>query len=144
MSSLSLTSDEEHHQISPKYNNSTLNSSSPFCSFGKIQLSFHGHTGPVRFIISTGKTVARSELLDGFENNIEDTFASTCLIVSGGEGHVDYRTSEGAIVGGPDMPMRLKNISDPTVVVTDRNYFIVWHAKNRRNKSPVISPACSD
>ncbi|KAI6650103.1 hypothetical protein LOD99_6185 [Oopsacas minuta] len=106
---------------------------SPFCSIDKFQLSFHGHTGPVRFILSACKTVARTEIFDGIDNPIESLFTATSLIVSGGEGHVDYRTSEGAIVGGPDMPLRIKNNLDPTVVVTDRNYFIVWQATLRNN-----------
>lgn len=128
--SLSLNSDGENSPILSKETNFK---SSPFCSVDKFQLSFHGHTGPVRFILSASKTIVRSGLFDGVENQLETIYTATSLIVSGGEGHVDYRTSEGAIVGGPDMPMRIKDDSDPTVVVTDRNYFIVWQAKLRNN-----------
>ena len=129
MRSLSLNSNEDSNSTSPKLSSMQSTKHSPFCSIDKFQLSFHGHTGPVRFILSASKTVARSEGFDNIDNQIENLFTATSLIVSGGEGHVDYRTSEGAIVGGPDMPLRHKNSIDPTVVVTDRNYFIVWHAK---------------
>ena len=128
--SLSLNSDEENSTNLSKQH--TLKSS-PFCSVDKFQLSFHGHTGPVRFILSASKSIVRSEFFEGLENQLETLYTATSLIVSGGEGHVDYRTSEGAIVGGPDMPMRIKNDSDPTVVVTDRNYFIVWQANIRNS-----------
>ena len=137
MSSLSLNSNEDTNSTSPKFSSMQFSRISPFCSIDKFQLSFHGHTGPVRFILSASKTVVRSEGFDTIDSQLEN-FTATSLIVSGGEGHVDYRTSEGAIVGGPDMPLRLKNNIDPTVVVTDRNYFIVWHAKRRNNISPSI------
>ena len=144
LSSLSLNSNEDTNSTSPKLCSRLCSRTSPFCSIDKFQLSFHGHTGPVRFILSANKTVVRSEGFYAIENQIENLITATSLIVSGGEGHVDYRTSEGAIVGGPDMPLRLKNNVDPTVVVTDRNYFIVWHAKRRNSISPLTIHPKSD
>lgn len=148
LSNISLHSDDDHPlALSPKRNSTnysntnsnSLNSShSPFCSIDMTQLSFHGHTGPVRFILTSSKTVARHDTYSSLQG-ISDLFTPTCLVLSGGEGHIDYRTSEGAITGGPDMPRRdIKDSSEPTVLVTDRNYFIVWYSHNKP-ESKVLS-----
>ncbi|XP_065226364.1 JNK-interacting protein 3 isoform X2 [Planococcus citri] len=72
----------------------------PYCSMAQAQLSFHGHRDAVKFFVAVpgngGMSAATSEPTEGpiVENVCENELLPSMLVISGGEGYIDFRTGE--------------------------------------------------
>ncbi|KAI4877323.1 hypothetical protein NFI96_017307 [Prochilodus magdalenae] len=84
-------------------------SSIPYCSLASAQLSFHGHRQAVKFIISAPGCRGWSATADG---------ASTShLILSGGEGYIQFRIGDDGSDGAGDVLQR-----------SERSHMIIWQS----------------
>jgi len=61
----------------------------PYCSMAQAQLSFHGHKDAVKFFVAVPGQGGTS-LATAVEPPVDKTPASM-LVLSGGEGYVDFR-----------------------------------------------------
>ncbi|XP_077558736.1 JNK-interacting protein syd isoform X8 [Haemaphysalis longicornis] len=84
--------------------NITTGSFVPYCSMAQAQLSFHGHRDSVKFFVAvpgTGGMIASDMKGTGDEKtgNIalgsEDASPKCMLVLSGGEGYIDFRVGDG-------------------------------------------------
>ncbi|KAJ9578644.1 hypothetical protein L9F63_005134, partial [Diploptera punctata] len=73
----------------------------PYCSMAQAQLSFHGHRDAVKFFVavpgSGGLSAASTEtpLIENMElEALENKKPPAMLVLSGGEGYIDFRTVE--------------------------------------------------
>ncbi|KAK0060740.1 C-Jun-amino-terminal kinase-interacting protein 4, partial [Biomphalaria pfeifferi] len=113
----------------------------PYCSMAQAQLSFHGHKDAVKFFVSVpgiqrqGLSAA-SDLLPSSSTPPPKGEAlpapptNTQLILSGGEGYVDFRLGEGddeevtsapPIMDGDDDTSKASSLTK-----VDRSHLIVW------------------
>ncbi|XP_073975004.1 JNK-interacting protein syd isoform X5 [Rhodnius prolixus] len=95
----------------------------PYCSMQHAQLSFHGHRDAVKFFVSVpgcgGMSAATTVPMTSpvIENNNENEKPMSMLVMSGGEGYIDFRVGDDDDDGSADPKSTLK--SDPS-------YLIVW------------------
>ncbi|KAF6201698.1 hypothetical protein GE061_004093, partial [Apolygus lucorum] len=95
----------------------------PYCSMQHAQLSFHGHRDAVKFFVavpgsggmSAATTVHSSS--PTIDNNNENDKPKSMLVMSGGEGYIDFRVGDDDDESATDPKNPLK--SDPS-------YLIVW------------------
>ena len=72
----------------------------PYCNMASAQLSFHGHRDAVKFFVSVpghgGLALKPGGGASGSKQDIAslDTEASSMLVMSGGEGYIDFRIGE--------------------------------------------------
>lgn len=110
----------------------TPGSFAPYCSMAQAQLSFHGHRDAVKFFVAVPGlggyntlTAAHSALAlravtAGEEGESQQERPKSMLVISGGEGYIDFRIGEGE--------------EDPSVSASapeslsrgDRSHLIVW------------------
>ncbi|XKL65617.1 hypothetical protein PGB90_009037 [Kerria lacca] len=92
----------------------------PYCSMAQAQLSFHGHRDAVKFFvavpgnggISAATTVKRENPV--IENVSESELLPSMLVISGGEGYIDFRT-----------------VDDAEEAQDAAAHLIVWHVLSR-------------
>ncbi|KAK9499816.1 hypothetical protein O3M35_002785 [Rhynocoris fuscipes] len=95
----------------------------PYCSMQHAQLSFHGHRDAVKFFVAVpgcgGMSAATTNPTSTpiIENNNENEKPTSMLVMSGGEGYIDFRVGDDDDEGSGDPKSTLK--SDPS-------YLIVW------------------
>ncbi|CAH1394744.1 unnamed protein product [Nezara viridula] len=95
----------------------------PYCSMQHAQLSFHGHKDTVKFFVavpgSGGMSAATTvnSNIPVINNNNEPEKPTSMLVLSGGEGYIDFR------VGDDDEE---NNSDSKSVLKTDPSYLIVW------------------
>ncbi|VDN52421.1 unnamed protein product [Dracunculus medinensis] len=85
----------------------------PYCDMSKAQLSFHGHKDSVKFFLA----------VPGIESDIEqisDKRTRKMLIVSGGDGYIDFR------LGEEDDDSHFKNPRP-----RDMSHLIVWEVDSK-------------
>ncbi|XP_049614099.1 C-Jun-amino-terminal kinase-interacting protein 4 isoform X2 [Syngnathus scovelli] len=98
----------------------------PYCSMAHAQLCFHGHRDAVKFFTAVPGHALPSTT-SGDEKTSDDPSQNetkTMLIMSGGEGYIDFRMGdeEGDAAEGADAQMKLHS----PVSVAERSHIIVW------------------
>ena len=70
----------------------------PYCSMSQAQLSFHGHRDAVKFFVSVpghgGLSIGPSSASDPNGAPESRTKVESMLVMSGGEGYIDFRIGE--------------------------------------------------
>uniref|UniRef100_A0A673ICM8 C-Jun-amino-terminal kinase-interacting protein 4 n=1 Tax=Sinocyclocheilus rhinocerous TaxID=307959 RepID=A0A673ICM8_9TELE len=101
----------------------TAGTSVPFCSMAHAQLCFHGHRDAVKFFAAVpGQVIASAG--SGVEASDSPELVKSVLVVSGGEGYIDFRMGD---EGGDT-----ENINEPTLNLqpllakAERSHLIVW------------------
>uniref|UniRef100_A0A665VH60 Sperm associated antigen 9 n=1 Tax=Echeneis naucrates TaxID=173247 RepID=A0A665VH60_ECHNA len=94
----------------------------PYCSMVHAQLCFHGHRDAVKFFTAVpGKVPSASSGGDAAGDKTADATAQegsrSMLVMSGGEGYIDFRMGE---FNNP--PMKLQ----PFLAKAERSHLIVW------------------
>ncbi|XP_059615424.1 JNK-interacting protein 3 isoform X2 [Phlebotomus argentipes] len=87
----------------------------PRCFMANAQLSFHGHRDSVKFFVSVPMPTPA-------ENPVHFDKSPDMLVLSGGEGYIDFRLGDG------DMENSI--ILEPNQTIEnrgDKSYLIVWH-----------------
>ncbi|XP_059413539.1 C-Jun-amino-terminal kinase-interacting protein 4-like isoform X4 [Carassius carassius] len=97
----------------------------PYCSMAHAQLCFHGHRDAVKFFA----TVPGQVIVPGAEGTTESSDGKSMLIMSGGEGYIDFRIGDedGGLGRDEDEESAehtLKLQSAPAK--PERSYVIVW------------------
>uniref|UniRef100_A0A671W2T1 Sperm associated antigen 9 n=1 Tax=Sparus aurata TaxID=8175 RepID=A0A671W2T1_SPAAU len=96
----------------------------PYCSMIHAQLSFHGHRDAVKFFTAVPGHAIPSVSCGGEAAGDKATDATTqegtksMLMMSGGEGYIDFRMGE-LVEEGEDPPMKLQGKAE-------RSHLIVW------------------
>ncbi|KAL1434023.1 hypothetical protein MTO96_012022 [Rhipicephalus appendiculatus] len=121
--------------------NITTGSFVPYCSMAQAQLSFHGHRDSVKFFVavpgtggmhSSDKEGASEEKAGDIALGSEDASPKCMLVLSGGEGYIDFRVGDGeeeessgdrisAAIGAPVE----KKLHQGTTK-SERSHLIVW------------------
>lgn len=104
----------------------------PYCSMAQAQLSFHGHRDAVKFFVAVPGSggynaltatppVSAVPAITDKEQPEEDVEKKpkSMLVISGGEGYIDFRIGEGEEDGAPDT-------SAESLSRGDRSHLIVW------------------
>ena len=107
----------------------------PYCTMAQAQLSFHGHRDAVKFFVSIPGAKRRS--LSGLTDNTEITTSKNCLeatpappsnsklVLSGGEGYVDFRI--GLYQGdGEDDEILQEDEKKLSLSKGEKSHLIVW------------------
>ncbi|XP_049784106.1 C-Jun-amino-terminal kinase-interacting protein 4 isoform X5 [Schistocerca cancellata] len=110
----------------------------PYCSMAQAQLSFHGHRDAVKFFVavpgSGGVSAASSMTTDTpiIENleteSLESKRPSSMLVMSGGEGYIDFRIGDGEEEDGEGEGSEpaVNHPDSDTEVRGERSHLIVW------------------
>lgn len=85
----------------------------PYCSTASVQLSYHGHRQPVRFIFAAPGCLITSP---GSSH-----VATAQLILSGGEGYINFRI-------GDDASDESSEVSQTTPQRSERSHMIIWQS----------------
>ncbi|KAL3234013.1 hypothetical protein MRX96_022768 [Rhipicephalus microplus] len=121
--------------------NITTGSFVPYCSMAQAQLSFHGHRDSVKFFVavpgtggmgSSDKEGATEEKTGDIALGSEDASPKCMLVLSGGEGYIDFRVGDGeeeessgdrisAAIGAPVEKKLHQGTSK-----SERSHLIVW------------------
>ncbi|XP_060757583.1 sperm associated antigen 9a isoform X2 [Neoarius graeffei] len=105
----------------------------PYCSMAHAQLCFHGHRDAVKFFAAVpGQVVPPAATPDSdspsSDSPSHEQHSKFMLVMSGGEGYIDFRTGDedGAGVAEDEEPLEptLQLQSAPTK--TERSHIIVW------------------
>uniref|UniRef100_T1IY26 C-Jun-amino-terminal kinase-interacting protein 4 n=1 Tax=Strigamia maritima TaxID=126957 RepID=T1IY26_STRMM len=114
----------------------------PYCSMAQAQLSFHGHRDAVKFFVSVpgsgGMSAAsNSSRPQSLENNSslesDEAFnkAKSMLVLSGGEGYIDFRIGDGEDEENEALATREISEKPPhTLSKVERSHLIVWQVSN--------------
>ncbi|XP_060073344.1 C-Jun-amino-terminal kinase-interacting protein 4-like isoform X2 [Ylistrum balloti] len=110
-----------------KSDNVTPGSFIPYCSMAQAQLSFHGHRDAVKFFAAVPGAARRgmSAVSDVEETTnrheaVPATNSNTKLVLSGGEGYVDFRIGDG------DDEEFIDEEKKVSLSKGDRSHLIVW------------------
>ncbi|CAM9654366.1 unnamed protein product [Lampetra fluviatilis] len=100
----------------------------PYCSMLQAQLCFHGHRDAVKFFVAVpgeqgGKT-ALSPTSETHHPMVQQPqqHLKSMLVMSGGEGYIDFRIGDGEEEDTDDSLGKLK----PVVTKAERSHLIVW------------------
>ncbi|KAF7666827.1 hypothetical protein LDENG_00089390 [Lucifuga dentata] len=94
----------------------------PYCSVSSVQLCYHGHRQAVRFIIAAPGCLCTSPG--------SSTVTTSQLILSGGEGYINFRIGDDATDGSAEL-------SQTSPQRSERSHMIIW----QNPIPPVSSPA---
>jgi hypothetical protein len=101
----------------------------PYCFMAQAQLSFHGHRDAVKFFVAV-PDVATTEQTESSELRTNLETKQKMLIMSGGEGYVDFRVGANNTADiDEDHDNGLENVSrrgEPIMTRTDYSHLIVW------------------
>ncbi|XP_040923674.1 C-Jun-amino-terminal kinase-interacting protein 4 isoform X2 [Betta splendens] len=95
----------------------------PYCSIASAQLCYHGHRQAVRFIIAAPGCLMTSPG--------SSTLATSQLILSGGEGYINFRIGDDASDGS----VELSQASPPR---SERSHMIIWQNPTACVPSPAF------
>ncbi|XP_067663469.1 C-Jun-amino-terminal kinase-interacting protein 4-like isoform X5 [Haliotis asinina] len=107
----------------------------PYCSMAQAQLSFHGHKDAVKFFVAVpgtarkGMSAAAPSTDDGetsTKSRLEAIPApptNTKLVLSGGEGYVDFRIGDG---DDDELVIETEEEKKSQLNKVDRSHLIVW------------------
>ncbi|XP_071545148.1 C-Jun-amino-terminal kinase-interacting protein 4 isoform X35 [Panulirus ornatus] len=104
----------------------------PYCSMAQAQLSFHGHRDAVKFFVAVPGSGGYNALTAApsvssvraitdkeHEDSEPERKPKSMLVISGGEGYIDFRIGEGEEDGTPEP-------SAESLSRGDRSHLIVW------------------
>ncbi|XP_061666063.1 C-Jun-amino-terminal kinase-interacting protein 4-like isoform X2 [Syngnathoides biaculeatus] len=102
----------------------------PYCSMAHAQLCFHGHRDAVKFFTAVPGHALPSvsscgdSLGDKTSDTISQDGTKSMLVMSGGEGYIDFRMGdeESEAAEEEDAPMKLQ----PPLSIAERSHLIVW------------------
>nr|XP_033769989.1 C-Jun-amino-terminal kinase-interacting protein 3 isoform X6 [Geotrypetes seraphini] len=124
------------HVYSDDTSDKTAGSFIPYCSMAQAQLCFHGHRDAVKFFVSVpGNVLAtlNGSVLDSPSENPSTTSAETeeqklknVLVLSGGEGYIDFRIGDGEDDETEDHSGDTGNQVKPVLSKAERSHIIVW------------------
>ncbi|XP_056608525.1 sperm associated antigen 9a isoform X8 [Triplophysa dalaica] len=101
----------------------------PYCSMAHAQLCFHGHRDAVKFFVTVPGQVIVPGAEVVHENSTETSDGKSMLIMSGGEGYIDFRIGDED--GGTGRDEEEESV-EPTLKLQsapakpERSYVIVW------------------
>ncbi|KAL3060061.1 hypothetical protein OYC64_014620 [Pagothenia borchgrevinki] len=95
----------------------------PYCSISSAQLCYHGHRQAVRFIIAAPSCLI---IPPG-----STTITNSQLIISGGEGHINFRLGDDASEESEDLPKTTPQRSE-------RSQMIIWQNPTTSVPSPAL------
>lgn len=105
----------------------------PYCAMINAQLSFHGHRDSVKFFIGVPGSAANVESAKAFSmmgippeenNSCKDTPLDNILVMSGGEGYIDFRVGDEY---GDESKTSLEGPTKSSRIVTvERSHLLVW------------------
>ncbi|XP_076856181.1 C-Jun-amino-terminal kinase-interacting protein 4 isoform X2 [Brachyhypopomus gauderio] len=104
----------------------------PFCSMSHAQLCFHGHRDAVKFFAAVPGPVLQPTSTGGSEaggdrpatNTPPPDFAKSVLVMSGGEGYIDFRMGD---EGGESEELDEPTLKlQPFLAKAERSHLIVW------------------
>ncbi|XP_051570070.1 C-Jun-amino-terminal kinase-interacting protein 4-like isoform X7 [Myxocyprinus asiaticus] len=103
----------------------------PYCSMAHAQLCFHGHRDAVKFFVTVpGQVIVPGAAgSDGVIENSDASNSKNTLIMSGGEGYIDFRIGDEDAGLGRDED---EDSEEPTLKLQsapakpERSYVIVW------------------
>nr|CAD7260769.1 unnamed protein product [Timema shepardi] len=110
----------------------------PYCSMAQAQLSFHGHRDAVKFFVAVPGSQSLSAanpapIIENLnEHTTEDDKPPAMLVMSGGEGYIDFRTGDGEEEGegGTEQDDTASHESANPVVDPDQKFdlshLIIW------------------
>ncbi|TSK14586.1 C-Jun-amino-terminal kinase-interacting protein 3 [Bagarius yarrelli] len=107
----------------------------PFCSMAHAQLCFHGHRDAVKFFTAVPGHVVPSAGAGGEAGGDKPSgdsptpeFSKSVLVMSGGEGYIDFRMgdvdAEGEDLCEPTLKLQ------PFLAKAERSHLIVWQSNN--------------
>ncbi|XP_056393055.1 C-Jun-amino-terminal kinase-interacting protein 3 isoform X14 [Hyla sarda] len=108
----------------------------PYCSMAQAQLCFHGHRDAVKFFVSVpGNVLAtlNGSVLDSPSENpgtpsaeTEEQKLKNVLVLSGGEGYIDFRIGDGEDDETEEHSGDGANQTKPVLSKAERSHIIVW------------------
>lgn len=114
----------------------------PYCSMAQAQLSFHGHRDAVKFFVAVpglggyntltaAPTTASLPAITDKDLQTEEPEKKpkSMLVISGGEGYIDFRIGEGEEDGAPET-------STESLSRGDRSHLIVWSVARPPSANP--------
>ncbi|CAH2307677.1 C-Jun-amino-terminal kinase-interacting 3-like isoform X7 [Pelobates cultripes] len=125
------------HVYSDDNSDKSAGSFIPYCSMAQAQLCFHGHRDAVKFFVSVpGNVLAtlNGSVLDSPSENPGTPSAETevqqqlknVLVLSGGEGYIDFRIGDGEDDETEEHPTDDGNQTKPMLSKAERSHIIVW------------------
>lgn len=106
----------------------------PYCSMAHAQLCFHGHRDAVKFFATVpGQVIVPGA--EGVTESSESSDGKSMLIMSGGEGYIDFRVGDEDGGLGRDED---EESAEPTLKLQsapakpERSYVIVWQVASDR------------
>ncbi|XP_039216530.1 C-Jun-amino-terminal kinase-interacting protein 3 isoform X5 [Crotalus tigris] len=116
-------------------NDKSTSSFIPYCSMAQAQLCFHGHRDAVKFFVSVpGNVLAtlNGSVLDSPSENPstdaveeEEQKLKNVLVLSGGEGYIDFRIGDGEDDESEDNTGDAVQVK-PILSKAERSHIIVW------------------
>ncbi|XP_012540319.1 JNK-interacting protein 3 isoform X2 [Monomorium pharaonis] len=97
----------------------------PYCSMAHAQLSFHGHRDAVKMFVAVPGHGGQSAITDGTQ--------PAMLVLSGGEGYIDFRVGDGEET---EENMDRSNIAISNEEHGEQSHLIVWQVQ-----CPLLMPA---
>uniref|UniRef100_A0A8C7LBD1 C-Jun-amino-terminal kinase-interacting protein 4 n=1 Tax=Oncorhynchus kisutch TaxID=8019 RepID=A0A8C7LBD1_ONCKI len=109
----------------------------PFCSMAHAQLCFHGHRDAVKFftavpghVIPSGAGGAAEAGGDnGAEEHPQKQFGKSVLVMSGGEGYIDFRMGDETEEPLDEPTLKLQ----PFLAKAERSHLIVWQVMDSQD-----------
>ncbi|XP_040212575.1 C-Jun-amino-terminal kinase-interacting protein 3 isoform X4 [Rana temporaria] len=124
------------HVYSDDNSDKTAGSFIPYCSMAQAQLCFHGHRDAVKFFVSVpGNVLAtlNGSILDSPSENpgtpsaeTEEQKLKNVLVLSGGEGYIDFRIGDGEDDETEEHSGDDSNQNKPVLSKAERSHIIVW------------------
>ncbi|XP_066943686.1 C-Jun-amino-terminal kinase-interacting protein 4 isoform X50 [Macrobrachium rosenbergii] len=105
----------------------------PYCSMAQAQLSFHGHRDAVKFFVAVPAAPTTASLPAITDKDLQteepEKKPKSMLVISGGEGYIDFRIGEGEEDGAPET-------STESLSRGDRSHLIVWSVARPPSANP--------
>ncbi|XP_029540819.1 C-Jun-amino-terminal kinase-interacting protein 4-like isoform X1 [Oncorhynchus nerka] len=109
----------------------------PFCSMAHAQLCFHGHRDAVKFftavpghvIPSCAGGAAEAGGDNGAEEHPQKQFGKSVLVMSGGEGYIDFRMGDETEEPLDEPTLKLQ----PFLAKAERSHLIVWQVMDSQD-----------
>ncbi|XP_069840267.1 C-Jun-amino-terminal kinase-interacting protein 3 [Dendropsophus ebraccatus] len=125
------------HVYSDENSEKSAGSFIPYCSMAQAQLCFHGHRDAVKFFVSVpGNVLAtlNGSVLDSPSENpgtpsaetTEEQKLKNVLVLSGGEGYIDFRIGDGEDDETEEHSGDGDNQTKPVLSKAERSHIIVW------------------
>ncbi|XP_063790712.1 C-Jun-amino-terminal kinase-interacting protein 3 isoform X3 [Pseudophryne corroboree] len=124
------------HVYSDENSDKTAGSFIPYCSMAQAQLCFHGHRDAVKFFVSVpGNVLAtlNGSVLDSPSENTgtpstesEEQKLKNVLVLSGGEGYIDFRIGDGEDDETEEHSEDGGNQTKLVLSKAERSHIIVW------------------